>query len=255
MGKAVGVCVLFMAAVVLMGMFIFSDFLYPATFAAAADQAARQSLPGYKGELLDWAASEAAGDEDPGASAIVLAGLPYSGYQGPSSFLCTSLLGAGTSMISDCFGTPRTCSNGLTCPHPGIDIATGYSTGHAVYTPWGGMVTFAGDYGAWGYSVVVENQGYQLLLTHLSVFSVSVGEVISAGSQVGLSGGAPGTSGAGSSSGPHLHFEVRRCQENAQGQVICAALDPLSVLLPGQLAACNWYLTVTLPGGNAECAR
>jgi len=255
MAKAVGVCILLMAAAVLMGMFVFSDFLYPATFAAAADQAARQSLPGYRGELLAWAASDETGDDVPVISAIVLAGLPFREYQGPSSFLCQSLLDAGTSVISDCFGTPRICSNGLPCPHPGIDIATGYSTGHAVYSPWDGMVTFAGDYGAWGYSVVVENQGYQLLLTHLSAFSVAVGEVINAGSQVGLSGGAPGTSGAGSSSGPHLHFEVRHCQENAQGQVLCAVLDPLSVLLPGQVVGCNWYLTVTLPESNAECAR
>ena len=44
---------------------------------------------------------------------------------------------------------------------------------------------------------------------HVSAIYVNVGEQVSEGQAIGLTGGTTGTSGAGSySNGPHLHFEV-----------------------------------------------
>ncbi|MEX2054729.1 MAG: M23 family metallopeptidase, partial [Candidatus Andersenbacteria bacterium] len=44
---------------------------------------------------------------------------------------------------------------------------------------------------------------------HVSGFAVNEGQVVTRGTTIGYTGGAPGTRGAGLSSGPHLHFEVR----------------------------------------------
>ena len=232
-------------------MFVMSDFLFPATYAALVDAAASEAVTGYGGEVLAWAT----GQDGATSGLISVSQIPFVGYQGATSFACLQLVaGVGTS-ITDCFGTARICSGGVACPHPGIDIATSQSTGHAVLTPWGGMVTFTGYYGAWGNTAVIENQGYQLLLTHLSAFSVSVGEVITAGTQVGLSGGAVGDPGAGSSTGPHLHFEERICTIDSAGGAVCRAADPMRSFLPGQAAACDWYAAVSRPEFNAGCTQ
>jgi murein DD-endopeptidase MepM/ murein hydrolase activator NlpD len=44
---------------------------------------------------------------------------------------------------------------------------------------------------------------------HCSHIDVSAGDSIIPGQLIGLSGGTPGTYGAGKSSGPHLHLQVR----------------------------------------------
>ena len=44
---------------------------------------------------------------------------------------------------------------------------------------------------------------------HLSQFAVRPGQVVGAGSLIGLSGGQPGAPGAGNTTGPHLHLGIR----------------------------------------------
>ncbi len=44
---------------------------------------------------------------------------------------------------------------------------------------------------------------------HLSRFGVSVGQTVKEGQTIAYSGGAKGMPGAGYSTGPHLHFEIR----------------------------------------------
>lgn len=56
--------------------------------------------------------------------------------------------------------------------------------------------------------MTIRHEGYVTLYGHLSEFSVSTGDRVHAGQEIGLSGGMPGTKGAGISTGPHLHFEV-----------------------------------------------
>ena len=58
--------------------------------------------------------------------------------------------------------------------------------------------------------VVRHGGGWESTYLHLSRVDVVPGQQLAAGQQLGLSGGAPGTWGAGTSTGPHLHFILRR---------------------------------------------
>ena len=63
--------------------------------------------------------------------------------------------------------------------------------------------------------------GWRSIYLHLSRIDVRVGDLVGRRQVLGLSGGARGTWGAGSSSGPHLHFMVLH-----NG----AALDPVPLV-------------------------
>ena len=104
--------------------------------------------------------------------------------------------------------------------HPlGIDIGLGPSgTGIPIHAAMAGTVSFAGGNAccSYGYYVVVDHPGgFQTLYAHLSKIDVSVGEAVSQGETVGLSGIT------GYSTGPHLHFEV-----HVNGKIV----NPLSYL-------------------------
>jgi murein DD-endopeptidase MepM/ murein hydrolase activator NlpD len=89
-------------------------------------------------------------------------------------------------------------------PHNGIDI--GLQTGEPVYAADGGIVIFAGWWGAGGYGnlIVVDHlNGWRTWYAHLSQVNVICGQQVGAGSVIGLGGST------GRSSGPHLHFEIR----------------------------------------------
>ena len=58
-------------------------------------------------------------------------------------------------------------------------------------------------------------EGYQSMYGHLSRVTVAVGDTVSAGQVIGLSGNS------GRSSAPHLHLEIRR-----EGR----SLDPLTLV-------------------------
>ena len=51
---------------------------------------------------------------------------------------------------------------------------------------------------------------------HLSHVSVSAGDMVTAGQQIGATGGQPGAPGAGNTTGPHLHLGMR-----GQGRRLC----------------------------------
>lgn len=53
------------------------------------------------------------------------------------------------------------------------------------------------------------DDGYVIRSWHLSEFRCERGQRLNAGDVFGLSGGAKGTWGAGNSTGPHLHWEIR----------------------------------------------
>ena len=60
-----------------------------------------------------------------------------------------------------------------------------------------------------GYLIIKHEDGYASLYAHLSKLNVKKGDTVKAGDSIGLSGGVPGTPGAGASTGYHLHFEIR----------------------------------------------
>ncbi|MGV9315894.1 M23 family metallopeptidase [Streptomyces sp. NPDC003691] len=86
--------------------------------------------------------------------------------------------------------------------HTGVDFAV--PTGTSVRSIGPGTVVSAGWAGAYGNEVVVQHtDGTYSQYAHLSSLSVSAGQTVTGGQQIGLSGST------GNSSGPHLHLEVR----------------------------------------------
>jgi murein DD-endopeptidase MepM/ murein hydrolase activator NlpD len=86
--------------------------------------------------------------------------------------------------------------------HIGID--TGIKVGTPIKATMDGKVVFAGwNQEGYGNLVVVENGKYKTYYAHQSELNVRTGDIVSAGTVVGLSGTT------GNSTGPHLHYEVR----------------------------------------------
>jgi murein DD-endopeptidase MepM/ murein hydrolase activator NlpD len=85
--------------------------------------------------------------------------------------------------------------------HTGLDFAA--PTGTPIHSVMKGVVIFADWAGPYGRQVQVRHEdGTVTWYNHMSKFSVSVGETVYAGDQVGAIGMT------GNTTGPHLHFEV-----------------------------------------------
>ena len=88
-------------------------------------------------------------------------------------------------------------------PHHGIDIAA--KPGAAIRAAEAGKVVYSGWLGGYGRVVIVKHPGrYSTVYAHNRANKVKVGEFVERGEVVALVGSS------GRSSGPHVHFEVRR---------------------------------------------
>ncbi|MER6046922.1 M23 family metallopeptidase [Streptomyces sp. NPDC001793] len=86
--------------------------------------------------------------------------------------------------------------------HTGIDFHAAYGT--SVHAVGSGTVVEAGWGGAYGNNVVIKmNDGTYTQYGHLSSIGVTVGQTVTPGQQIALSGNT------GNTTGPHLHFEAR----------------------------------------------
>jgi murein DD-endopeptidase MepM/ murein hydrolase activator NlpD len=137
---------------------------------------------------------------------------------------------AGTSAASTADDTSSTAastssatSTGYTLPVTGATIGTGYHvagsmwssgyhtgvdfvvpTGTSVKAIAAGTVVSAGYDGAYGNEVVIKHaDGKYSQYAHMSQLSVSTGQTVTEGQQIGLSGAT------GNVTGPHMHFEIR----------------------------------------------
>lgn len=88
--------------------------------------------------------------------------------------------------------------------HTGLDFPA--PTGARVAAAGRGVVSFAGfNTGGYGNLVIVRHRlGFESWYAHLSSVTTSPGERLSGGTRIGFVGST------GNSTGPHLHFEVRR---------------------------------------------
>ncbi|WP_405620043.1 M23 family metallopeptidase [Streptomyces sp. NBC_00076] len=101
--------------------------------------------------------------------------------------------------------------------HTGIDFHA--STGTTVHAVGSGTVVEAGWGGSYGNQIVIKmNDGTYTQYGHLSSIGVSVGQAVTPGAQIGLSGAT------GNVTGPHLHFEART------GAQYGSDIDPVSYL-------------------------
>jgi len=92
--------------------------------------------------------------------------------------------------------------------HSGLDIPVAQGT--PLKSPAPGYVAWVREGRLYGnYIMIIHTDGIATLYAHLSKPLVEPDQFVSRGETIALSGGMPGTSGAGLSTGPHLHFEVR----------------------------------------------
>ncbi len=183
---------------------------------AAANQAAGQaaeaqkSIDTLKKQFAAVAAEEAAmrraASKRPSASAV-------RGNAPPSSY---GLVWPAEGYISTYFGGSTPFQNF----HTGLDVAG--PAGDPIRAAAAGSVTLAtimccssysgngdGSYGYGRYVMIKQDNGLVTLYAHLMESLVSPGDRVERGQIIGYRGGGRGMSGAGWSTGPHLHFEVR----------------------------------------------
>ncbi len=102
-------------------------------------------------------------------------------------------------------------SQGVTILHKGIDYSVGVGTLVVVVSP--GKVLRSGmDLDPNGYGALIEiehDNGVISRYGHMSKIFVNSGDIVSAGTVIGETGGNSGDVGSGNSQGPHLHFEYR----------------------------------------------
>ncbi|MFF2043661.1 peptidoglycan DD-metalloendopeptidase family protein [Kitasatospora sp. NPDC058170] len=101
--------------------------------------------------------------------------------------------------------------------HTGADFVA--STGTPLRAIAAGTVVKAGNGGAYGNEVEIKlADGKYAQYAHLSSIGVSIGQTVTAGQQIGLSGAT------GNVTGPHLHFEIRTGSEYGSD------IDPIAYL-------------------------
>ena len=124
--------------------------------------------------------------------------------------------------VSSNFGEKRKDATGKDITHQGVDIAMAVGSDVRPIAP--GKVTGVTTSGAAGtYVQVTHPDGKVSEYMHLSKALAKVGDEVTLASIIGKSGGAKGDIGAGSSTGPHLHLQLK----TSSGEPI----DPTS--LPG----------------------
>jgi murein DD-endopeptidase MepM/ murein hydrolase activator NlpD len=134
-----------------------------------------------------------------------MSAVPFDGYVGPGSEIYGLPLTGPLQHWSDWYDKPL-----LGCvfqdphyqSHTGADFPV--NEGTPIHTTIAGKVVWAGSNGPWGNLVVVENNGYQVWLAHLSSIQVTEGQTLNYGDEVGLSGNT------GNSTGAHLHYGIRQ---------------------------------------------
>ncbi len=103
--------------------------------------------------------------------------------------------------LSSTFGHRKAPRRGASSYHKGVDWST--PVGTAVMASSAGTVVKAGWASGYGYVIYINHaDGKQTRYGHLSRVLVSVGQYVSQGQKIALSGNT------GVSTGPHLHFEI-----------------------------------------------
>ncbi|MFC3218423.1 M23 family metallopeptidase [Tianweitania populi] len=120
--------------------------------------------------------------------------------------------------VSSSFGVRRDPIIGTAALHSGMDFRAGIGT--AIRATASGTVVSAGWAGGYGRMVEVDHgKGFTTRYAHMSEILVAPGDKIERGAIVGKTGSS------GRSTGPHLHYEVRK-----NG----TALDPLRFIKAGK---------------------
>lgn len=118
--------------------------------------------------------------------------------------------------------------------HLGVDFAPLAVGSPVIASETGTVIVVADEPSGFGNLVVIRHAQYDTgkgswrsLYAHLSSFVARAGDYINQGDLVGYSGGEAGTPGAGSSTGPHLHFQIM----DGGGTNSQNTIDPMTVLV------------------------
>lgn len=131
---------------------------------------------------------------------------------------------AGTLSISSSFGTRTDPFNGRSAFHSGLDFRG--ARGTDVLAAGAGKVVFAGRNGGYGNMVDIEHiNGLVTRYGHMSRIAVREGQTVSVGDIIGYIGST------GRSTGPHLHFEVRRDDQAVDPGIYLSAGRRLASLI------------------------
>lgn len=115
---------------------------------------------------------------------------------------CIRPLPDGTFSVTSPFGYRIHPIYGYKKFHSGIDL--GASSGTDISSTMYGKVISAGYNGGYGNCVIIENGDTQTLYAHMSSINVKQGQTINSGQKIGEVGST------GASTGPHLHYEVKK---------------------------------------------
>ena len=132
-------------------------------------------------------------------------------------------------VVTSIYGTRIHPIRGVAHHHSGIDLVTVHHDN--ILSIADGIVTFAGSQSGYGNCIEIKHnidgEEFYSFYAHLSRVSVVSGLEVTQGQVIGLEGGDPKTDpNVGSSTGHHLHFEIR-----TQGGSNTYAIDPAPYIL------------------------
>ncbi len=100
----------------------------------------------------------------------------------------------------------------VSADHQGIDI--GVAEGTTVYAAMEGKVSLVSDEGEYGTHVKITNKDITTIYAHCSKILVKKGAKVKKGQKIALSGNT------GRTTGPHLHFEIRRDNRTVNPELV-----------------------------------
>ncbi|GAA3083379.1 M23 family metallopeptidase [Streptomyces roseofulvus] len=186
---------------------------------AAAPKAAVKAAPKAERKAAPKAAVKAAPKAEAKATEQTRASRSTERAAAPAAAAQPAASSGWVAPVSGGISTPYRASGSMWSSgyHTGADFIA--SSGTTVRAVGAGTVVSAGWSGAYGNEVVIQHaDGNYSQYAHLSSLSVSAGQSVSGGQQIGLSGST------GNSTGPHLHFEIRTSPSYGSD------IDPLAYL-------------------------
>ena len=127
----------------------------------------------------------------------------------------------GYHQITSYFGPRTSPTSGASSNHSGVDIAA--QEGTSIYSVSSGIVTHTGFKGAYGHTIIIENNNLEFLYAHVSPFYiVHIGDYIEKNNIIGYVGPKYLTIGNssyidsngkytnGATTGPHLHLGIKK---------------------------------------------
>ena len=107
-----------------------------------------------------------------------------------------------TGTITSRYGTRNPTTASVPKNHTGIDIAA--KTGTVIYAALDGVVKISSSEGDYGKHLRIEKDDIAIYYAHCSKLYVKKGDTVQKGDAIAEVGAT------GNSTGPHLHFEIRR---------------------------------------------